>query len=187
MVCYLATFVFDDASFSIRMCVCVLVCPSTNNSVSLPWLLLILHDLHYPTLCSLYTHTHTCTFSNHIPGSEISQLICVCVRACICYVLQAHIYTNLMLDPPVKMQRGRTEPPHWLLRKGPQETHTLTSTAYRHNGSSEILQETAQGNSCQARVDYFPPYFLLFYFSPSFIASAHTPCPLCICSSCALS
>lgn len=83
---------------------------------------------------------------------------------------EAQMYIHLILVPAVKPQQGLKDSLHSLLRKSLQETHTHP---YIHNGWSKTLQETAQGNSCQARADYFPPYFLFLCF-PSF------PSPLLI-------
>ena len=110
---------------------------------------------------------------------------CACASACACVRvrirtqlllfsgLEAQMYIHLMLNPAVKLQQGLKDPPHWLAQKKPAgNTHTPhTSITYTHNGWSEILQETAQGNSCQVRTDYFPPNFLFLLFLPVFLTS----------------
>lgn len=124
------------------MCGCVYVLFLVHTIDFLPRLLLILpylHQLEYP------------------PPLHIS----VCSDLCVCpphmnllFGLEAQMYIHLILVPAVKPQQGLKDSPHSLHRKSLQETHTHP---YIHNGWSKTLQETAQGNSCQARADYFSP------------------------------
>lgn len=124
----------------------------------LPWFLLILPYLHQ--------------LENPPPPS--------CPHMHLLFGLEAQMYIHLILVPAVKLQRGLKDPPHSPLRKGLQETHTHTYP-YIHNGWSKTLQETAQGNSCQARADYFPPYFL-FLCSPPRLPSPLLSTPRsCVC------
>lgn len=58
------------------------------------------------------------------------ECVCVCLHMHLFCGLGAQMYTHLTLNPAVKLQQGLKDPPHWLLRKSPQETHTHTHTQW---------------------------------------------------------
>lgn len=171
------------------LCVRVWVDLSTYYWAPLPWLLLILpylHQLEYLFSLSLtLTHTLSVFFSQSLSFSlctfqgqrSVGSDLCVCPHMHLLCGLEAQMYTHPVFEPAVKLQQGLKDPPLWPLRTGLQETHTHP---YIHNVWSVILQETAQGNSCQARADYFPPYFLFLHFPPSSLSAPQSSSPRCL-------
>ncbi len=85
-------------------------------------------------------------------GAGVCVCVCAGVHVCVCVCPHMHLlccweaqmYTHLMLDPAVKLQQGRKDPPHWPLTKGLQETHTHTHTHTQTHKSTMAGQKSCR-------------------------------------------
>lgn len=156
---------------------CIVLIQKVINGIQIKHIVCVCYFCTYYWLFAL-TFVNTTLFASVFPPSCWD--LCVCVLHLYLFLgLEAQMYIRLILVPAVEPQQGLKDSLHSLLRKSLQETHTHTHP-YIHNGWSKTLQETAQGNSCQARADYFPPYFLFLYF-PSFPSPLLITPRFCVC------